>query len=197
MDIICVTDRQLCGDFIFRLKKIVSAKPKYIILREKDMSEEAYTALAREVLDICRSGGVPLICNTFFAAAGEIGADGIHLPLWLAKKGGCDRFAHMGISVHSLSEAAEAEKLGADYITYGHIFPTDCKRGLAPRGTEALREVCSLVNIPVYAIGGITPQNAARTTEAGAAGICLMSSLMLAEEPGLLFDEFNKNRSMR
>jgi thiamine-phosphate pyrophosphorylase len=189
MNIICVTNRKLCkGDFFEQLKKIASAKPEYIVLREKDLSEEEYKSLALRVLEICRGYGVPLICNTFFKAAEEIGADGIQLPLSVAEGGGYGQFKHFGISVHSKEEAQRAQTLGADYITYGHIFKTDCKKDLAPRGIEALTEVCRAVTIPVYAIGGITPENAGSVINAGASGVCLMSSLMQSDSPEKLIE---------
>ena len=61
----------------------------------------------------------------------------------------------LGISIHSVEEAKEAEQLGASYLTAGHIYATDCKRGLPPRGLGFLKEVCREVSIPVYGIGGI------------------------------------------
>ena len=193
MDIVCVTSRKLCVDnFLTQLEKIAAAKPKFIILREKDLTESEYTTLAADALEICRRHNVPLVCNTFFNAAAKIKADGIHLPLSIAEKGGCSKFRLFGISTHSIADAVRAQELGADYITYGHVFATDCKRGLAPRGTDALKAVCSAVDIPVYGIGGITPLNAADVINSGAKGVCLMSSLMQSKAPETLIKEFMK-----
>ncbi len=192
MDIICVTQRQLCSDFLEQINKIAAAKPRFIILREKDLEERAYTHLAEQVQEICQKHKVPLICNSFYRAAREINAEGIHLPLTIAleKRGAYGSFNYFGISVHSTEEAILAQELGANYITYGHIFATDCKKDLPPRGISALKQVCSAVSIPVYAIGGITPQNATQAINAGAKGICLMSSLMKTGEPQRLSDSF-------
>lgn len=86
----------------------------------------------------------------------------------------------LGCSVHSVLDAIEAEKLGASYLTAGHIFATDCKRGLPPRGTDFLKQVCEAVSIPVYAIGGIGFDDGKidRVCECGAAGACIMSAFM-------------------
>ena len=65
------------------------------------------------------------------------------------------KFSVRGVSVHSVEDARLAEQCGATYLTAGHVFVTDCKKGLAPRGLDFLHEVCSSVKIPVYAIGGI------------------------------------------
>lgn len=86
----------------------------------------------------------------------------------------------IGCSIHSVEEAVEAQKLGASYITAGHIYATDCKKGLAPRGLEFLKEVCESVTIPVYAIGGIDVEGTRRdeVKMCGAAGSCIMSGMM-------------------
>lgn len=84
--------------------------------------------------------------------------------------------------MHSVEEAVEAESLGADYIIAGHIFETACKP-LEPRGPEFLRRVCESVEIPVYAIGGITSENVSSIADAGASGACSMSGIMTAEDP--------------
>ena len=86
----------------------------------------------------------------------------------------------IGCSIHSVEEAVEAQKLGASYITAGHIYATDCKKGLPPRGLEFLENVCKAVKIPVYAIGGIHPGTGQlnEIMEHGSAGGCIMSDMM-------------------
>ena len=85
-----------------------------------------------------------------------------------------------GSSVHSVEDALKAESLGADYLTAGHIYTTDCKKGLPPRGLEFLENVCKAVKIPVYAIGGIHPGTGQlnEIMEHGSAGGCIMSDMM-------------------
>lgn len=90
----------------------------------------------------------------------------------------------IGTSVHSLEEALEAERLGASYVTAGHIFSTECKPGLEPRGLTFLQKICEGVKIPVYAIGGIHPDNLEKIAQTGAAGACMMSEFMRAEYTG-------------
>jgi thiamine-phosphate pyrophosphorylase len=77
-----------------------------------------------------------------------------------------------------LEEAKTVQSLGATRLVTGHIFPTDCKKGVPPRGLEYLKTICQSVDIPVYAIGGITPENAHLTIGCGAKGVCMMSYLM-------------------
>ena len=185
--VIAVTNRNLCGrPFLEQIKRAAERKPHAIILREKDLSEEEYEELADQVMKICKNQGVDCILHTYVEAARRLKCRKIHLPLWLLeqKKSENKEFAKeygfetVGVSTHSLKEAVLAESLGASYITAGHIFMTDCKKGLEPRGLDYLREVCEGVQIPVYAIGGIHPYNQEAPIEAGAAGVCMMSEFM-------------------
>ena len=106
----------------------------------------------------------------------------IHLPLFLLKENSekLSDFLAVGCSIHSVEEAKEAQKLGATYLTAGHIYTTDCKKGLPPRGLDFLREVCNAVTIPVYAIGGIHAGTGQirEVMECGASGACIMSEMM-------------------
>lgn len=151
------------------------------MLREKDMDERDYEVLAREVQCICRRHQVPFIAHTFARIAVHLGADGLHLPLPLLRRlreSGAALPAHLGTSCHSLEDVREAERLGCSYLIAGHIYATTCKPGLPPRGLAFLREVTAAAELPVYAIGGITPARLREVREAGAAGGCAMSSLM-------------------
>ena len=91
-----------------------------------------------------------------------------------------EQFQRIGTSVHSVEDAKEAERLGVSYITAGHIYVTDCKKGLAPRGLGFLKDVCSTVNVPVYAIGGIKfdKKQWEELKQKGASGGCIMSGMM-------------------
>ncbi|MCI8610765.1 MAG: thiamine phosphate synthase [Clostridiales bacterium] len=184
-DILCVTNRRLCQeDFLTRIEKIAACRPAGIILREKDLSLAAYVRLAKEVLAVCGQYGVRCILHSFPEAARELGADEIHLPLPLLRqmdKKDVARFIQIGASCHSIEEAREAWRLGCTYITAGHIFETDCKKGVPGRGISFLEAVCAATSLPVYAIGGIGPRNIGFVRAAGAAGVCLMRSLMESE----------------
>ena len=194
-DILCVTNRSLCReDFLTRLERIAAAGPAGVILREKDLSPEAYRALAERVLAVCRAHGVPCILHSFPTVAREFGAEGLHLPLPLLRALSQEErhsFRVLGASCHSAAEAREAEALGCTYITAGHVFATDCKKGLAPRGLPFLREVCRAVTIPVWAIGGIVPENLSPVLAAGARGGCVMSGLMACPDPAALLAAFD------
>ena len=179
---ICVTNRNICqGDFLERIEAIGKEKPDALILREKDLSEAEYETLAQSVLEICRKHQLPCILHNFSNAAKKLHHPAVHLPLPILRKLPDKEkvfFEELGASCHSVEEAMEAEKLGCTYITAGHIFETNCKKGLPGKGIEFLKEVCRSVSIPVYAIGGIGPANIDAIREAGAAGACRMSGFM-------------------
>ncbi len=182
-NMICITDRKVCTvPFLEQIEKVCALKPQALILREKDLREEEYLNLAKEVLPICQKQDVKFVAHTFWQAALILGVSCIHLPLPLLQNMGAEEkssFSCIGSSVHSVDEAFMAVKMGAGCLVAGHIYASSCKPGAAPRGLNFLREVCTVVNVPVYAIGGIG-LNAAQFKEVqacGAAG-CLRSALM-------------------
>lgn len=185
-DILCVTSRNLCReDFLVRIERIAVCRPAGIILREKDMPQTEYHALAKQVMRICAEHGVECILHSFVDTAIDLHAKAIHLPLHILRSMTGEqksKFRIIGASCHSVEDALEAQALGCSYITAGHVFDTDCKKGLPGRGLRFLRDVCSAVQIPVYGIGGIDTGNISEVRKAGASGACLMSSLMVSED---------------
>lgn len=186
-DVICVTNRALCrGDFLERIKAIADSSPAAIILREKDLTEEEYGELASEVMRICDNFQIPCILHYHKKVAERLKASALHVPLPVLREMTEQErkaFQMLGASCHSVSEAVEAEALGCTYLVAGHIFATDCKKGLEPRGLSFLQEVCKNVHLPVYAIGGICRENIGMVKAAGAKGGCVMSGLMTCDNP--------------
>ena len=187
-DLLCLTDRTLCREpFLDRVAAIAAARPAALILREKDLPEDQYQALAAQVMSLCRQAGVPCILHTFVGAARALGARAIHLPLPVLRTlsaGERAAFPALGASCHSVEEAREAVALGATYLTAGHVVATTCKAGLPGRGVEFLAQVCAAVPCPVYAIGGVGPENLPALAQAGAKGGCVRSPLMTCPDPG-------------
>lgn len=189
-NIVCVTNRELVkayeenGSFLPFLEKIKEAakkKPAFIILREKDLSPDDYKELAKKVFEICDGEKLSCVLHYFYREAIELGAKKIHLPLHILEDMTEDEkkcFDVIGASTHSVEDARRAKELGASYITAGHVFATDCKKGLAPRGLQFLADVCDSVDIDVYAIGGISENNMKQCIGRGAKGVCMMSGFM-------------------
>jgi thiamine-phosphate pyrophosphorylase len=182
--VVAVTDRHLCyGDFYGQLRKLAGLGVAEIIVREKDLGEEEYTRLFEGCVKACSGLGVTLVPHSHVSCAIAFGTGIVHLPLGslskLAESGqGIPRGLTVGASVHSVEQARLAAMLGASYVTAGHIFATDCKKGLEPRGITFLENVCASVDIPVYAIGGISSDNYMEALDAGAQRVCMMSALM-------------------
>ena len=193
-DILCVTNRKLCrDDFLIRIRRIAQACPAGIILREKDLDSAEYEELGAEVIRICGEYDVPCILHSFPDVAEALGVTALHLPMPVLRQLPEDcrsGYEILGASCHSAEEAQEAEALGCTYITAGHIFETDCKKGLAGRGLEFLKEVCDAVGIPVYGIGGISPDNVVEIRKAGSSGGCIMSGLMKCKDPEAYLKRF-------
>ena len=189
LKLVCVTNRRLCPEpFSVRMEKLAAARPDAILLREKDLSLSEYTLMAALCQKICQAYHVPLILHTHLEAAKTLNSPFLHLPLPLLARHSreLNSFLQIGTSVHSLTEAMEAQALGATYLIAGHIFPTSCKENLPPRGLDFLEQICSKVALPVLGIGGITPEQMPALHQAKSAGACVMSPMMIAPDPKAL-----------
>lgn len=179
-----------------------------ILVREKDLSEEEYHEFIADIFSAqhsylsATSLTSNIIIHNFPAVAEEFGTD-LHLPFSMftsvvtsdndlihentsasiTTSSGYfrEKYPHIkriGTSIHSIDDAVFAESHGADYITAGHIFTTDCKKGLPGRGIDWLKSICNAVSIPVYAIGGISDANVSVLSDCNISGYCMMSASM-------------------
>lgn len=178
-------ERDYCIILVNQILELVKHNIPIIILREKDMQEADYELLAKIAIYICKLSNTRFILHSFYNVAIKLHHPYIHLPLHMLadicennEHTKLDFFESIGSSVHSVEDALLAKNLGATYITAGHIYDTDCKKGLPGRGLSFLQNVCSTVDIPVYAIGGISEENINRSINAGASLCCMMSGLM-------------------
>lgn len=179
---LCITNRKLCREeLLSRLPKLAACNEiEKIILREKDLTLQEYERLAKECLKICREYNKPLVVNKFLEAADHLNIPQVQVSseIMLRYPEKVRKFHTVGVSVHSLTEAAAMQYLGADYLIAGHVYPTDCKKEMPARGLAYLRKICEAVEIPVYGIGGITRKNIKEIMAAGAEGGCMMSGFM-------------------
>lgn len=191
--IIFVTNRKLCHDnFLQRIQLLAKGNPDAIMLREKDLNHHEFEDLALKVKDICQEYAVPLIINQNISVARKLNLPNIHLSLadLRKNKNELQSFSQIGASVHCVEEAIEAQQLGASSIIAGHIFSTDCKKGVPPRGLSFLQEVCDSVTIPVFAIGGISKEHVKNVAMTGAKGACIMSEAMTCKDPVHLTNQY-------
>lgn len=187
LPLIAVTDSASCPrplpEQIERLAKLTELRPQAVILRAKALDKAAYRTLALQAQQSCEAAGIALILHSDWQLASKLGIKKLHLPLAILRQlPEYERayFTWLSTSVHSVGEAQEAQALGATVLIAGHIYTTQCKAGLAPRGLGFLQNVCSAVNLPVYAIGGISFDAAqhAELQANGARGACVMSAYM-------------------
>lgn len=196
--IFCVTNRRLCReDFFARLERIAESSVSGIILREKDLNEREYLELAQKAVRVCKENRDKLILHSYMGVAKALKIDKIHLPLPVFENNyeQAEDFKTVGTSIHSPEQLRQAESLGAGYVTAGHIFATDCKKGLAPRGVEFLQRVCDVSKIPVYAIGGINLKTIPRLAEVKSPmfkGVCIMSEFMTCNTPEVLAEDITE-----
>lgn len=177
-----MTNRHLCEKDLTEKIRELAGNPEIekIVLREKDLETAEYKKLAADCQAICSGAGKPLVINHFIQIARELGVPEIQISYsqLTETQEELKGFAEVGVSVHDPREARKAEDMGASFIIAGHIFPTDCKKGVPPRGLLYLKEVCRATSLPVYAIGGITPYNIESVLNTGAKGACMMSGFM-------------------
>ena len=194
-----ITNRKLCENENLekQIEKIFSAYKRKIILedfevvaltlREKDLYKNEYLKLVEKIYPICQKYRIDLILhqNYDLNLDEKYNIGGIHLSYDSFKslnknirEGLIKKYKKIGVSIHSIDEAKEVEMLGATYIVAGHIFETDCKKDLEPRGLKFIQELSLILTIPIFAIGGINQENSNLVINSGAFGVCMMSSLM-------------------
>ncbi|MBP2637559.1 MAG: thiE1 [Firmicutes bacterium] len=194
--LICVTKRLLCsGDFLKHMEQLVQARPYAVLLREKDLDAVAYELLASAVKAICDRHGVLLIAHQNISIAEKLRLTHVQMSMTALRSYQKTALSPViGASVHSVTEAEEAQELGAAYLVAGHIFDTDCKPGVPSRGLAFLRQVCRVAAVPVFAIGGITAGKVPDIMAAGAKGCCIMSAAMTTRSPEELVRSFGFHR---
>ena len=160
-------------------KELIAGGVDIIQVRAKGMSHAQRVELARAVVKV--AGEVPVIVNDDIAAARETGAAGVHLGQEDFAGLTRDRLKDLrivGISTHSLAQAKQAERDGADYIGVGPVFATGTKPGVPPVGVELVRQIAGKIAVPFFAIGGITLQNLDAVLAAGASRVAVVSAIL-------------------
>ena len=194
-----ISNRKLCENENLekQIEKIFSAYERKIILknfdivaltlREKDLNKNEYLKLIEKVYPICQKYKINLILhqNYDLNLDDKYKIDGIHLSYSIFKSLNQNikaelikKYKRIGVSIHSLEEAKDVESLGASYVIAGHIFKTDCKKGLEPRGLKFVKDLSSTLTIPIFAIGGIDEKKSLSVINSGAFSVCMMSNLM-------------------
>ena len=182
-----VTDRAWVGkqSLYEQVESALKGGVTCVQLREKELAEEDFLKEALEISALCKEYGVPFFINDNVEIAIKCQADGIHVgqedmeASQVRKKVGEDMM--IGVSVHSVEEALEAVKKGADCLGVGAIFSTSTKKDVDLLPKESLKDICQAVNVPVVAIGGIGKSNIIDLSGTGVDGVALVSAIFSAD----------------
>lgn len=189
-DLYLVTDRNQTRerDLLWVLEQALDGGVRAVQLREKDLEGKELFNLAEKVRDLCARYHAALFINDRIDVACAIDADGVQLgktslPIETAREL-LGPIRTIGASTHSLEETRDAERQGADFILFGPVYFTASKAAYgAPQGLAALKKIVENIALPVYAIGGIKPENVEEVMSAGSRGIALISAVMAAIDP--------------
>jgi len=155
-------------------------------LREKNINQEEVISEAKKLLPICHKHNVPLIINDDYDAALKSGADGVHVGIEDTPVAEIRRIAGedfiIGATAKTVEQAKLAEASGADYLGVGAVFPSPTKTNAIKITPQQLAEICSSVDIPAVAIGGITLNNLYKIFNCGHCGIAAVSAIFGAED---------------
>lgn len=155
-------------------------------LREKELDEAAFLQEARDICALCRQYGVPFIVNDNVDIATACGADGVHVG---QEDMGAEEARRrvgenmiLGVSVHTVEEAHQAVRDGADYLGLGAVFPTGTKTDVDVMPGETLQAICAAADVPIVAIGGLNRDNILQLSGSKVDGAALVSAIFGAED---------------
>lgn len=188
MRLYAVTDRAWIGkqSLYEQVEAALKGGASCVQLREKELNDEDFLREALELSTLCKRYRVPFFINDNVDVAIRCHADGIHVgqedmqAAQVRQRVGPDMM--IGVSVHSVAEALEAVRNGADCLGAGAVFATSTKTDVQTMPRETLRAICQAVNIPVVAIGGINKENIAALSGTGVDGVALVSAIFGADD---------------
>ncbi|CAK0765463.1 putative thiamine-phosphate synthase 2 [Gammaproteobacteria bacterium] len=166
-------------EFFQRLERALSKGVDLIQLRLPSFSEEKYEIWAKKVLALCKGYGTQIILNAAPELVLRLGANGVHLS--------SARLASLSsrplppeylvfAACHNAEELEKAQHIEADFVTLSPVLPTASHPGAPTLGWVTFGKLVSSVNIPVYALGGMTPDHLSKALALGAQGIAMLSA---------------------
>lgn len=168
-------------DFLYKTEEALKGGVTFLQFRDKALDDCRFVDLALKVKALCKKYNVPFVINDRVALWDKIGGDGVHvgqedMTATNARQIiGADKI--LGVSAQTVEQARLAEKMGADYIGVGAVFPTLSKDDADMVGIEALKTICRSVSVPVVAIGGISGGNIGELRETGICGVAVISAV--------------------
>ena len=174
-------------EFLARVRSALDGGVDIIQLRTKELEALPFIRLAEKMMALARGAQIPFVVNDRPDVALAVGADGVHLgqldlPVALARR--VAPAAFIGRSSHEAAHAERAIEEGADYFAVGPVWATPTKPGREPAGLSYVRDVARRnVELPWFAIGGITLDNVEQVLAAGATTIAMVRALLDARDP--------------
>ncbi len=188
MLIYVITDRRLRPDLdpASLVDEVAGSGADMMQIREKDLPAVDLLRLASRTA-LAGSSAPDVFVNGRVDVALAAGAAGVHLPASGLPAGEVSAFwserLRIGVSVHHVEEARDAESSGASFVAFGPVFDTPSKRRYGPPvGIAALEEVAAAVRIPVFAIGGINRSNIGQLRDVGIGGAAVISAVLLERD---------------
>lgn len=188
MRLYAVTDRAWVGrqSLYQQVEAALKGGATCVQLREKELNDQDFLAEALEIAALCKRYGVPFFINDNVEVAVKCKADGVHvgqedMAVAQVRQQVGDHMM-IGVSAHSVEEALEAVKNGADYLGVGAMFSTSTKKDVQLLSKAVLRDICAAVTVPVVAIGGISKANISQLAGSGVDGVALVSAIFAAED---------------
>lgn len=183
-----VTDRAWTGkqSLYEQVEAALKGGVTCVQLREKELDDEAFLKEAIEIKELCHRYNVPFFINDNVNVAIKCDADGIHVGQEDMAAGAVRSLVGdsmmIGVSVHTVEEAIEAVKNGADCLGVGAMFSTSTKPDAGVLPMQTLSDICHAVPIPVVAIGGLNKDNIAKLSGTGVDGVALVSAIFAAAD---------------
>lgn len=182
-----VTDAGRCGEERMLERIAVAARAGLALLqvREKNMDAGRRRRFVEQVLGIVRPRGVRVMLNGDPGEATDLGCDGVHLDaqrLCATASRPLREGLMVGASCHNAHELAAAARVGADFAVLSPVRPTPSHVCTPPLGWEEFAALCDAATLPVYALGGVVPDDLERAWRSGAQGLAMISGLWEAPD---------------
>lgn len=195
-----ITNRKLASSskkYFHNIKECINNNVEAIVIREKDINEDDLEVICKKIVSLRNEikkenkdnkiNTTKLIINSNLVMAKKYNLDGVQIPYdkFVMEYGFKENLhfkGQLGIAVHSVEEALDSFKRNADYIIIGHIFETNCKAGLTPRGLDIIKDIRKNTNRHIVAIGGINNNNFLSAINSGANSVAMMSGIMCCHD---------------
>ena len=188
MVLYAVTDRMWTGEKTLyqQVEEALRGGVTCVQLREKELGQEEFLREAMEIGALCRKYQVPFLINDNVEVALRCGADGIHVGQEDMAAGAVRALVGedmiIGVSAHTVEEALEAVKNGADYLGVGAVYSTSTKEDAGVVSKQTISDICRAVDVPVVAIGGLNKENIPQLAGTGVDGVALVSAIFGAKD---------------